>query len=606
VRACRATVIAAAAVFAFGCAQIQKPETETFVSATNPPAKQEFRWSNGKAPKSLDPARAAAAPETDIVRALYEGLTELDPATLQPLPGVAESWSASEDNKVWTFKIRKDAKWSNGHRVTAEDFVASWRRIAELGPAAAHPELFANIVGFKASTQPEKKGETKPDSGIIPEGDKAALPLPTPTPDPSVAFRAQVKIEVTRPDDGKLPADQPKVTVAEKYGVEAVSPNTLKITLVAGDKDLPKLVASPTYRPIFGDGKNFDSDPLDADAVTNGAFAISSVDKTGVVLERSETYWDAAKVNLETVKFVPSESAEAALDAYKRGEVDALTNADLEPLAVKLLTPFEDFKQETHGALNFYEINPAKAPLSDRRVREALAASLDREKMVDADLDGSTSPASRFLPTGDAPEKPVSLDVVNAQSLLEKAGYPNGENFPQLRLVVNRNDTQIRIAKTASRMWKQNLNIDVVVEPKDKADYDKARTMGDYDLIRRGVVLPTTDALASLMAIFDDASAASKGKKPEPSPTPMPILTLPGKGGPFGDDTIVPDIPLPPPPPNTLTEAKALYEMTAIPLYFPRSFMLVKPYVRGFGTNTLDAPLLSQVSIDPDWQPTDK
>src|SRR5690242_9075892 len=96
------------------CYEPEPQQPDTFYSATKPPVRREFRWSNGKAPKSLDPAAAAAPPETDVVRALYEGLTDLDPKTLEAVPAVAERWENSPDFRTWTFHIRKDAKWSNG------------------------------------------------------------------------------------------------------------------------------------------------------------------------------------------------------------------------------------------------------------------------------------------------------------------------------------------------------------------------------------------------------------------------------------------------------------------------------------------------------------
>src|SRR5215218_6253694 len=118
-------------VFAFflsGCSEIRSPKPEPFIGQPAAPRKQEFRWSNGKMPKSFDPARASASPETDIVRALYEGLTDLDPKNLKPVPAISTKWTASEDFKSWTFQLRSDAKWSNGESVTAQDFVRSWKR----------------------------------------------------------------------------------------------------------------------------------------------------------------------------------------------------------------------------------------------------------------------------------------------------------------------------------------------------------------------------------------------------------------------------------------------------------------------------------------------
>ena len=131
------------------CSELEKPKTEPFYSQTAPPQKKEFRWSNGKMPKSFDPALASAPPETDLVRAIFEGLTDTDSKTLEAIPSVAEKWTASEDYKIWTFYLRKEAKWSNGERVTAADFVRSWKRLAEMSDRVPHRKLLENIVGIK-------------------------------------------------------------------------------------------------------------------------------------------------------------------------------------------------------------------------------------------------------------------------------------------------------------------------------------------------------------------------------------------------------------------------------------------------------------------------
>src|SRR5687768_12369940 len=91
------------ALFFSACSELEKPKPEPFYAETTPPPKQEFRWSNGKTPKTFDPALASAPPETDIVRAIYEGLTDTDPKTLKPVPATAERWESSEDFKTWTF-----------------------------------------------------------------------------------------------------------------------------------------------------------------------------------------------------------------------------------------------------------------------------------------------------------------------------------------------------------------------------------------------------------------------------------------------------------------------------------------------------------------------
>jgi len=596
------------------CTQIQSPRTDPFYAETTPPKIQEFRWSNGKSPKTFDPARSAAAPETDIVRAIFEGLTEIDSKTLKENPAVAEKWSSSDDRRVWTFQLRKDARWSNGKRVTASDFVTSWKRLVDLGDKAAHRNLFRNIVGMNVAKpgtdlpfgESVDFGHTSTESELH-QGDglnpNSALRYQSqPTPDPS-------------PTAGATPSATPKATVtpektAAKFGVEAINESTLRVTLELPDKDFAKLVANPIFRPVYGDGGVFNADPMPKTLVTNGAFAISSSDKDGVVLDRSDSYWNKAAVNLERIRLVPMESADAALDAYKKGEIDAVTNADFAPLAIKLLTPYEDFRRTTHSALNFYEFNLKNAPYSDRRIREALAIAIDRERLAEGELDGSVEPAKTFLSLNENNAAEVAFDVEHAREQLAAAGFPNGEAFPKIRLVINRNDLQQRVARAIARMWKQNLNVETEIIVKEFAEIDAARRSGDFDLVRRGVVLPTADEWISLSAIFDlnrtlpDAVTAETGD--EAAPLNNPTQPAPAGKGPM-DDGSIPESSeskiAAVSSPARFTEQAAIFEMRAIPLYFPKSYALVKPYVNGFEMNALDAMSVKDVSIDNAWQP---
>ncbi len=603
-----AFVLAAVTLLTGGCSQLELPKTEPFYAQTAPPPRQEFRWSNGKTPKSLDPAKAAAAPETDIVRALFEGLTDLDANSLREIPGVAERWTASPDQKTWTFYLRKDAVWSNGEPVTARDFVRSWRRLAELRDKAANSYLFKNIVGMGAAAATGPNGE--PVDFLGNPGVESDLHLQqqmaanTATQErPAVTAQANTAPPIADPAKKLTPA-------VAKFGVEAVDDQTLRVSLVVPDKDFPRLVANTVFRPVYGDGSVFEKAAVDRSFVTNGAFRIAETGADGIVLERADHYWNRKAIGLERVRFVPMDTAEKALVAYRAGNIDAITNANFEPLALKLLSPYEDFRRTTHSALNYYEFNLKNAPFSDRRVREALAIAIDRERLTEGELAGSVEPAASFLPLGDKKNTPLPFDIEHAKANLVAAGYPGGTGFPVIRLLINRNDTQQRIARSVARMWKQNLNLETEIIVKAAAEFDAVKTSGEYDLIRRGMVLPSADESVSLAAIFDldqrnaeiEAAKALKAaerteREPLKSPTPL--------GGPSESDD-----------PLTLeraeeeralevtfTEIEALFEVRAIPLYFPKSYSLVKPYVRGFEMNGLDAPSLKEVSIDSTWQP---
>jgi oligopeptide transport system substrate-binding protein len=600
-------------IFLSACSNLEKPKTEPFYAETAPPQKKEFRWSNGKMPKSFDPARAAAPPETDLVRAVFEGLTDTNSKTLEAVPSVAEKWTASEDFKTWTFYLRKDAKWSNGERVTAADFVNSWSRLAAMGDKVSHPKLLDNIVGTQTlRPQPLPPTESEDANILLKNVSNSNLPILNSNTNP--AQRAETKplpakTPAEKPEKDK-PKDKSKTPPEVKFGVEAVNDFTLKVSLKEADKDFPALIAHPMFRPIYGDGKDFEEGKLNAAIVTNGAFRISSVGQDSIVLDRADHFWDKDKVELERVSFVPKESAEQALEAYRRGEIDAVTNANFEPLVLKLLTPYDDFKRKTHSALNFYEFNLKKKPFDDRRVREALAISIERERLTEVEMEDSTKPALNFLPFDEAKDKKLVQDKERAKELLAEAGFEDGEDFPVIRLVINRNDTQQRIAKAVVKMWKQTLNIDTVIVAKESSEIETVRQRGEFDVLRRGVVFPTADETAGLMAIFeppkppaDEIPAQTNGQKPE---APLSDLKsesettneMPSNGQtePNLPSEISENAPV-------LTEEEAIEEIPAIPLYFPTSYSLVKPYIQGFEINTLDAPSLKDVKIDNNWQP---
>ena len=595
-------------LFASACNQIQGPRIEPFYAVTAPPPVQELRWANGKTPANADPARAAAPPETDLVRAIYEGLTELDSNTLEPIPAAASSWKSSKDLRTWTFDLRRDAKWTNGEPVTAGDFVRSWKRLVDLGERTVNNHLFQNIVGMKTWDRKDDRPGGESIDFLV------STPANTPTPsDPNAGQGLSSRPDIvlipvppppparSRPADGTT-ADAAKTE--KGIGVQAVDDHTLRVELYSPDPDFPKLVANTIFRPIHR-AAAVEASAIDPKNQTNGAFRIADMKEGSITLERSDSYWKKDSVALSRVSFVATDSAEAALKAYRNGEVDAVTNVSFEPVAVKLLAPFDDFRRTAHNAINFYEVNTARAPFSDRRVRQALALAIDREKLAVGDLQGTTQPAYSFSPLLRKRTEALNHDIKKAGELLENAGYPGGKDFPAIRLVINRNDVQQRVAASVTRMWKQFLNIDSVIIVKETSEMEDVRRSGDYDLLRRGVVLPANDELVNLTAVrgnvvgqpaTDSTMAGSEPPEKASNGTLNSNQTLESLPG---DDALAAkDEPM-----QNVTD-DAFFEMTAIPLYFPTSYALVKPYILGFELNGLDAPSLIEVRIDNNWQPS--
>lgn len=598
-----------------GCNELQKPKAEPFYAETVPPPVQEFRWSNGKMPKSFDPARAAASPETDFARALYEGLTDTDPKTLQAIPAIAEKWTPSADFKTWTFHLRNNAKWSNGEIVTAQDFVRSWKRLVAMGERVPQRGLLKNIVGMDTENAlPVFANEeldliTREHESNFQNENKPAET----DPKTSEARKETTKTQPVKP----LNKNEKESLQKEVFGVEALNDFTLKVTLVQPDKDFSSLVAHPIFRPIYGDGKEFESDKLDENIVTNGAFRVSSVSNQDVVLTRAAHYWNASSVELERVRIVPSDNAETALAAYRAGEIDAVTNAEFKPLALKLLAPYDDFRDTTHSALVYYVFNQSKAPFSDARVRKALAMAIERERLTEDEMDGISKPALGFSPFSN--EEKLTQDVSEAQKLLAEAGFAEGKDFPTIRLLIFRNDMQRRIARAVARMWKKNLNVETEVIVKEIADFEIALQNGDYDIARRGAVLPTTDETANMMVIFPPAPET----QPEKEENKVAEEKAASENQILSEKTAESNLNLTeaenkseekkaemtsakPAEQPILTEKQALETVPAIPLYFPTSYSLIKPYVQGFETNALDAHSLKNVKINNNWQPSNR
>jgi ABC-type oligopeptide transport system substrate-binding subunit len=616
-----------------GCNQLEKPKPQPFYSQTAPPKKQEFRWSNGKMPKSFDPALATAPPETDIVRAIYEGLTDNDPKTLQPVAAIAVDWKSSEDYKTWTFNLRRNAKWSNGERVTAKDFVSSWKRLAEMGEEISHYELLNNIVGMQAV---EKlvfpSDESRESNNVSRQFSNQDFTSSDNQVKPNATDDSQErKLKKDETDSTSIPEERTKqkTKIKEKnqfkFGVEVIDDYTLRVSLVKSDRDFPALVAHPIFRPVYRSGKEFESGKLNGGIVTNGAFHVSSVGLDGITLDRAENYWNAKEIKIERVRFVQTENAEKALEAYRAGEIDAVTNADFEPLALKLLTPFDDFRRTTHSALNFYEFNLKKPPFDDRRIREALAIAIERERLTEGEMESASEPAFGFLPFDKKQTTKLTQNTQKARNLIMQAGFPNGENFPIVKLLVNRNDVQQRIARSVAKMWKQNLNIETEITVKESAELENIGQTTDFDLIRRGVVLPTTDEAANMLAIFsfqsktnknlseikktgeNDGKKNNESEKAEKSNNDLPVSETQASER-LSDNILTSEETTADTLKKTegeliLTEEEAIIEFPAIPLYFSTSYSLIKPYVQGFETNTLDAPSLKDIRIDDNWQP---
>lgn len=390
-------------------------------------------------PASLDPAKAVGLPEIQVIRDLFEGLTNQD-AKGNIIPGVATQWQTT-DNKTWIFTLRKDAKWSNGDPVTANDFVYSWRRLVDpkIGSTFA---WFAELAGIQ-------------NAGAITKGQM--------TPD--------------------------------KLGVTALDDHRLKVTL---DKPVPyfvSLTANFSLYPvpekvIEKAGKDW---VQPGTLVGNGAYKLQErVVNEKLVLVRNDHYWDNAQSVLTKVTFVPINEESSATKRYRADDIDITESFPKNMYSMlKKDLPGQVYTPDQLGTY-YYAFNTTKGPTADVRVRKALTWSIDRKIIAEKVLGTGEKPAWHFTADVTAGFKPKpgflqqhSQEELNqqAKALLAAAGY--GPNHPlDLTLLYNSSENNQKVAIAVASMWKKNLGVSVKLQNQEWKTYIDSRNTGNFDVIR--------------------------------------------------------------------------------------------------------------------------
>ncbi|MBT8500408.1 peptide ABC transporter substrate-binding protein [Pantoea agglomerans] len=413
--------------------------------AANPPAgaqlaeQQQIVRHIKDEPASLDPLKAVGLPEIQVIRDLFEGLTNQD-AQGKIVPGVAQSWSSS-DNKTWVFTLRNNARWSNGDPVTAQDFVYSWQRLVDPKNSSAFA-WFAGLSGIQNAAA-ITKGEMTPD----------------------------------------------------KLGVVAQSKNQLKVTLDRPVPWFPALVANVALFPVPQKiiAQQGDSWTSPGKLVGNGAYQLSErVVNEKIVLTRNPHYWDDAHSVLTKVTFVPINEESSATKRYRSNDIDITESfpKNMNALLKKTL-PGEVYTPDQLGTY-YYAFNTQKGPTADVRVRKALSWSIDRKVIAEKVLGTGEKPAWHFTPDVTAGFKPLPTfmqqhdqNSLNAQakSLLAAAGYGPGKPL-KLKLLYNTSESHQKIAIAVASMWKKNLGVDVTLENQEWKTYIDSRNSGNFDVIR--------------------------------------------------------------------------------------------------------------------------
>lgn len=403
---------------------------------------QVFTFNNGAEPETLDPHLMTGVPEHKLASALFEGLVTQHPETLQPVPGVAERWEVSADGTVYTFHLRKNAKWSDGRTVTARDFHASWRRALEPKTAATYAYMLYPIKNAEAFN---KQGAENPDG----------------TKRPAVSF--------------------------DTVGVEVVDDFTLRVTLERPCAYFLDLMAFETAMPVPVAliEQHGDRWVRPGTLVGNGPFKLKEwLPNQRIVMVKNEHYWDREFVKLEQIVALPLEDMDTAYKLFQQGQCDWLSDVPLGKLDEIQRLP--EYYVSPYAGSYFYRFNVTKKPFDDVRVRKALSLCIDREQITRDLLRAGQIPATWFTPAmpGYEPPKGLAFDREQARRLLAEAGYPGGKGFPQVELLYNTLESHKVIAENLVQQWRENLGITVSLRNSEWKVYLNDTQNMQYDIAR--------------------------------------------------------------------------------------------------------------------------
>ncbi len=403
----------------------------------------------GGQPGSLDPQRAEDAFSYDVLHDMYEGLTASTPNG-EVIPAAATSWSIGQDGKVYVFKLRREARWSNGDPVTAGNFVDGFRRALDPATVSGAADLLRSIENAPAIL----KGDLRP----------------------------------------------------AELGVRAIDDHTFEIRLSRAVPYFPDIltntVASPVHHTSLAKTGGFSKPGL---TISNGPYVLAGFTPgSGLQLARNPHYWDASKVAFDEVRyeFIPDEGAEFM--RYRSGDLDVTNTVPEQRFQELSADPHSGLQHRATLATFYFTLNTERGPLSrNRKLREALSLAVDRRTIVEAVARAGQIPAYSLVPDdvwnyepAHYPWRDVSdLErVARARKLFAAAGYSPARPL-RLRLLYNENELVRRVCIAIAAMWKQALGVETELNQMEFKAYLAARADPvQWDVVRVGWTADYDDA----------------------------------------------------------------------------------------------------------------
>ena len=612
-----------------------------------PPA--DFTFDNGTEVQTLDPAKATGNPENRLINGLYEGLLrqlpepgfeeKYGPHENTPLiaqPAMAESYDVSPDGKTYTFKIRKDAVWSDGSPVTAGDFEFSWRRMLHPETASQYTYQLFYVKGTQAYAQRKfgpgdtvevelndrrNRFQTYPSGTMMHGVLKEIVKSPEPAYPPNLSAEEKSDREadwqktwtyVVELRGGKVAAfsQDPKAALRfreqrpqeclnvmpdweQTVGISTPDEHTLVVELLNSTPFFPELVAFYPLYPVHRASVEKHGSPgfsQPGKLVGNGPFTLELRKlRDRVRLKKNKRYWNATTVKLQTIDALALRDETTALNMYLTGQIDWATTmpAAMIPELKKELK--DEFPSAAMLTVYFYRFNTTRPGLGDKRVRQALNLAINKAEICQFVTKAGEVPAATYVPPGLAGyQSPPGMEFnpKRAQELLAEAGYPGGRGMPPLEILYNDSPVLHRtIAETIQQSWKKHLGIDVQLGGLEWGVYLDAQDKMDYYIARAGWIADYPDPNTFLDMFVTGG-----------------LQNMTGWGNAEYDRLIAAAASEANPAQRMqiLRQAEVIFleETPIIPMYFYVSKNLVKPHVKGFCNDVQDLHPFNILSID--------
>lgn len=428
-------IIICISLFLFGCSAF--PDTSNDIKFSE---NQVLRLAESQEIATLDSAKAKDVSSMNILNNVQEGLLRQGKGK-KPEYGIAYDYEISSDNLKYIFKLREDAVWSDGKKVTAHDFEYAWKRVLNPKTNSEYAYIMYPIKNAEAYNQ------------------------------------------------GKVSA--------KEVGIKALDDYTLEVTLEKPMFNFIHLTTTPTFLPQRKDivEKYQDQYGLkETNMVYNGPFIVQEWKPSKVVLQRNEQYWDMNAVTLETVEIYIVKDHTTGINFYNAGQVET---AQLNNAFVDAYKRTQDYVDVEVAGTYYILLNHKNPFFKNEKIRKAISLAIDRDEITNGIMKDGSKPAGSLIPPSLGgvgtrsfrdDKEIVETNVHLAQQLFKEGLEELGMSEPPKSIVMIGYDSTAKrdVAVNIQDQLRKKLRWEIKLDsPPWKIHLDRV-SRGDFDMAMLG------------------------------------------------------------------------------------------------------------------------